>query len=805
METMKRKYIFTALALLLSIAAFGNHDASFHDENFNFGWRFHLGQAEGAEAADYDDSGWRELDLPHDFQMEEPWDKSAGGPRGFKPMATGWYRKAFTAPQEWHGRRVVLDFGGIMYLGDVWVNGTKVATTDYGYVGFEVDITKHLHLGGQNIVAVRASTGKKGGSRWYTGGGLYRDVTLSVKSPASFARHGLYVTTPRIESGAADVKVQVAFTGLGKQRGDVGVRARIFSPEGVEIAQTTAFAPKRDRRAEPELILPIITVEQPKLWDCDHPMLYRAEVELIAGDTVLDRQATEFGFRTLEWGADFGFRLNGKKLIIKSISNHNDLGAVGVAAYDAAIERQLRTMKAFGFNAIRCSHNPYSEGLLRLADKMGLLVVDELIDKWSDNSYWGGRRPFMQLWPGLLTEWVKRDRNHPSVILWSLGNELQMREDLCGYPTGDWGITTYRIMDTLLKRYDATRKTTVGMHPSRRGAIGKNDSRFNTDIFPPELAEVTEVSSFNYRWMDYEKYLQAAPHMIIFQSEASTRDLLSAYYGMDLDRMAGLSYWGAIEYWGESPGWPWKGWNHSFFSHALEPYPQAWLIKSAFSDEPTVRIGVIDSGDESAELNGQTVGGMKVFSYWNRPNGSTQSLYTYTNADEVELILNGRSLGRRRNDRTDIYHRNQILWDSIPYGHGGTVLAIARNGGKEVARHQIETAGEAVRLKAVVENNGTLRADGVGLQYIKVYAVDKKGRTVPVNGTDVTFRVDGEARLIALDNDDHTTGELFSGNHKALHRGFVMAILRTTRKAGNIAVNISAKGLKGANVRLRTI
>lgn len=774
-------------------------------DNFNFGWRFHLGDVEGAEAAVYDDSQWRELDLPHDFQMEEPWEKEAGGPRGFKAMATGWYRKAFTAPQEWRGQRVVLDFGGIMYLGDVWVNGTRVATTDYGYVGFEVDIAKHLRLGERNVVAVRASTGKKGGSRWYTGGGLFRDVTLTVKGQTGFARHGLYVTTPRIESAAGDIAVQVAFTGLRKHKGEVSVRARILTLEGTLVAETTAAAPMRDRRAEPELALPILTVSNPKLWDCDHPTLYRAEVELLAGDTVLDKTSAEFGFRTLEWGPDFGFRLNGKKLIIKGISNHNDLGAVGVAAFDAAIERQLKTMKAFGYNAIRCSHNPYSEGLLRLADKYGLLVVDELTDKWSDNSYWGGRRPFMELWPGLLTEWVKRDRNHPSVILWSLGNELQMREDLCGYPTGDWGVTTYRLMDTLLKRYDATRKTTVGMHPSRRGAIGKNDSRFDIDVFPPELAEVTEVSSFNYRWMNYKQYLEAAPHMIIFQSEASTRDLLSAYYGMDLDRMAGLSYWGAIEYWGESPGWPWKGWNHSFFSHTLEPYPQAWLIKSAFMDEPTVRIGVVDRGDNATELNGQTVGGMKVSSHWNRADGSMQRLYTYTNADEVELIVNGRSHGTRRNDRTDIRLRNQILWDSIPYGHGGTVVAIARTAGKEVARHQIETTGPAVRLKAVVEDNGTLRADGMGLQYIKVYAVDKKGRTVPVEGPDVTFKVEGEARLIAVDNDDHATGELFSGDHKALHRGFIMAILRTTRRAGDISVNISAKGLKGTNVKLRTI
>ena len=512
----------------------------------NFGWRFHYGDEADAKNKDYDDSSWRVIDLPHDFQMEQPWTKSGGGNRGFKPMGTGWYRKTFKADETWKGKRVMIDFGGIMYLGDVWVNGTHVASFEYGYVGMEVDITKLLTYDGDNVIAVRASTGKRGGSRWYTGGGLFRDVHLVVKNKIAVARHGLYVTTPNVSEASADVQVQVEMEGIRNRSFDVDIIAKVYSPDGKLMAERKTKAPKKDKLAHPEVKLPIISVPTPRLWSCESPSLYRAEVTLVSEGKVVDHVEDEFGIRTIEFSPTFGLKLNGKKVFLKGIANHHDLGAVGAAAFDDAIERQFKTMKAFGFNNIRCAHNPYSEGFLKLADKYGILVVDELIDKWSDNSYWGGRKPFTDIWHELITEWVKRDRNHPSVIMWSLGNELQMREDLAGFPTGDWGVTTYRIFDVLVKRWDATRKTTVAMYPSRRGAISRKESAFNKVLLPPELATVTEVSSFNYRYPDYEAYLKAAPHMTVYQSEASTNDLLAPFFGMDHDKMVGLAYWGEL-------------------------------------------------------------------------------------------------------------------------------------------------------------------------------------------------------------------------------------------------------------------
>lgn len=798
-----KNFILLSFLVLQSVLVFAQEQPRV-SQLFNFDWKFRAGDLKEAQLVTYDDDDWRVLDLPHDFQIEQTWDESAGGARGFKAMGTGWYRKHFKANPAWKGKRVLLDFEGIMLVGDVWVNGRKVGSTDYGYLGFETDITDLLKYDEDNVVAVWASTGKKDGSRWYTGGGLFRDVHLVIKNPIAIARHGVFVSTPKITEQRAEVSVQVELEGIRNKSLDIEINARILAPDGKTVAGTRGKAPQKSKLQTVEVSLPIVTVDSPGLWSCETPNLYTAEVSLVQDGKVIDCVTETFGIRTLEFSPDFGFKLNGKKLFLKGISNHHDLGAVGVAAFDRAIERQFQLMKRFGYNHIRSSHNPYSESFLKLADKYGILVVDELIDKWSDNSYWGGRVPFTQLWYQMIPEWIKRDRNHPSVILWSLGNELQMREDLAGFPTGDWGVTTYRIFDVLVKRYDKTRKTTVAMFPARAGAIGKNEPEFNTKVYPPELATVTEVSSFNYRYLNYAQYLEKCPHMTVYQSEATTNELAAPFFGMDHDKMVGLAYWGAIEYWGESNGWPKKGWNFSFFNHCLEPYPQAYLIKSAFCEEPLVHIGVMDNGKEAIEWNDIMVGSLSLASHWNWTTGCMQNLYTYTNADEVELLVNGKSMGIRKNDRTDITRRNIIYWENIPYGKGGNIIAVARNNGKEVARHRLETTGKATALKMVVENPEDWKADGMDLQYVKVYAVDNKGRVVPDTKDEVTFKVSGAARLIAVDNGDHFTDELFTGNTKKLHKGFIMAILRSDRSGGEVVITASSKGLKDAVKKLVT-
>lgn len=797
---MKRRHLTLLLSFCTLMPLFAQRTTTL----FNFDWTFHHGKLDETDAkrfstTDFDDSGWKKLDLPHDYQIEQPWVPTAKPSRGFKEDSEGWYRKVFQADPAWKGKKVLLEFEGIMSYGDAYLNGVKIGSTEYGYLGFEADITRLIKYDGDNVVVVYANN--TGNSRWYTGGGLYRDVHLIVKNEVSVARDGVYVYTPTVTLESASVAIQVDVDGIRAKQDSFHVAVKLLDADGRSVGEASVLTPQRSKLSPVETHLNL-TVRQPHLWSCEDPYLYTAVVTLMdKHGRAVDEVTESFGIRTIEFSKTFGFKLNGKKVFLKGIANHHDLGAVGAAAHAFAMERLFITLKAFGYNHIRTSHNPYSKAFLRLADRYGFLVVDELYDKWG-RSNWAGRAPWKDVVIQNVIDWVRRDRNHPSVIMWSLGNELQTSHDWAGYPTNDWGVTTYRMLDVLVKRYDTTRPTTVAMFPARGGAVQKNDPTFNTHITPPELATVTEVASFNYRWFNYQDYLKHAPHMIMYQSEATTNELLQPFFGMDQERMVGLAYWGAVEYWGESHGWPRKGWAYAFFNQALEPFPQAWLIKSAFVDEPLVYLGVVDKASESQEWNDQTIGTMNVSDHWNWESGKYYPVYAFTNADEVELFLNGKSLGVRKNDCGDLKKRNMILWPAVPF-QPGTLLAVARSNGKEVARHQLETTGPAVSLKMDVENPDW-KADGMDLQYVKVYAVDRKGRKVSVSEGEVVFNVSGPARLIAVDNGDHTSDALFDGNRCVLHNGFALCILRSDQQAGNVTVKAAVKGLKAAEKTLKT-
>lgn len=796
------KILLIAIAICYSPFLFAQNSNNVRiNQLFNFGWKFKIGEISNAQNTAFNDGDWRKLDLPHDFQIEQPWDSTANRGRGFKAPAVGWYRKTFKADAAWKGKQVLLDFEGIMLSGKVWLNEKEIGKTDYGYLGFEADISNILNYDADNVVAVRSTTAD-GASRWYTGGGLFRDVHLVVKDTISIARHGIYITTPSITSQNAEVSVQVEVAGIRSKQLALEIRTRIFSPDGKQVAETKTAAPQKTNLPTIEVPLPKMDITTPQLWSCETPALYRAEVELVLNGKVVDALTEKFGIRTIEFSKETGLKLNGKKVFLKGIANHDDLGAVGVAAYETSIARMMDKIKAFGFNHIRTSHNPYSKSFFDLADEKGILVVDELYDKWGSIQAWAGSAPWNDVWFNNEKEWIKRDRNHPSVIMWSFGNELQFQEERWNFPTGDWGITTYRIMDVVAKRYDPTRKTTVAMYPARAGGIirANPDFRIKENIVPPELSTVTDVASYNYTWEDYPEYLKHAPNMIIYQSEAVTNELAAPYFGMDRDKMVGMAYWGAIEYWGESDGWPKKGWNYSFFNHSLEPFPQAWLTKSIFKDEPLVHIGIVDNEGESKMWNDQVVGQKVVSGHWNRQEGKKYNLYTYTNADEVELLVNGKSIGIQKND-TAVRKRNTIYWKDVLYTPG-KITAIARTGGKVVAQDELETTGKAVALQIETEN-GAWKADGMALQYVKVYAIDSKGHRVPTVAGEVSFDVGGAASLIAVDNGNHYTDELFTGNKKAFYNGFVMAILRAGQTPGTVKVKVTGAGLKGAETTIQ--
>ena len=799
------------ITLLLATLAAQAQDVRVR-ELFNFGWRFHLGDIEGGEALTLDDADWRAVDLPHDFQIEQPWvapgederpDTSDPGanirsrlsPRGFKEMGIGWYRKTFTPDEAWRGRRVLIDFEGILYVGDAYLNGQFIGKTDYGYLGFEADVTKLLRWGEKNVLSVRADTRSVNNSRWYTGAGLYRDVYMVVTDPeVYFERHPI-----KVDSSPAFVSLATELTCLTRNVKTLTFTTRIFDQQGHVVAEQESEQPFRSNQRTREYQLPPIEIPNVHHWDIDDPYLYTAEVSVRRQDgTVADCVRQRFGVRQLEFSPEFGMKLNGRKVLLKGIANHHTLGALGAAAYPRAIEKRLRLLKDFGFNHIRTSHNPYSESLLDLCDSLGILVVDELYDKWL-TQYCGGRAPWTELWQHDIPEWIKRDRNHPSIVFWSLGNELQTYPNL---PYADWGVTPYRMMKPVLKRYDDTRLITVAMHPRGRSQ--------ETDSLPAPLVMETDIAAYNYRYMYFPGDGRRFPWMMFYQSEATTAGMGPNFYEMNLDKVIGLAYWGAIDYLGESQGWPAKGWAQGVFYIDLTTKPNAYLAKSIFSDEPVVHL-CFQEQSQDIEWNGVKQRIRRLTDHWTRTPGEELNLTIYTNADEVELVVNGKSLGTKQNDRTNPKVRNQIRWDALTY-EPGYIEAIARTAGKVVARHREETAGEAVALRLTPDlkvqspkskvQSPTWHADGIDLQHITVEAVDKKGRVVPGTNADVRFTVVGDARLVAVSSGDHYSDELTVTDHRRLYEGHCLAILRAGQAPATVTLTATAEGLRPARLVL---
>ena len=797
---MKRSFL-TSLVLMVCMGMSAQRQIS----DFNFGWKFHLGEypVEQLQNAFTDNSDWRDIDVPHDFQIEQPWvapsaDENANNSdgasnfksrlsaRAFKEMGSGWYVKKYVPEMSLKNKRTIIDFEGIMYVGDVYLNGERIGGTDYGYLGFEIDLSNKLKYGEENIIAVRANTSNPLNSRWYTGGGLFRDVHIITTDPQLyFARHPLYITT----SENKFINIQAEVTNYTRDS-EMSLMVRIKDNENTVIyekAEKVAF--NRKSRSN-EIKLPAIQLPAPHLWSCEDPYLYTAEVQLTdKNGQVRDVASSRFGIRTIEFSPDFGLRVNGKKVLLKGNANHHTLGALGAAAYPRAIEKRLRLLKDFGFNHIRTSHNPYSTSFLDLCDELGILVVDELYDKWLDQ-FAGGRKPWMQLWPYDLPEWIKRDRNHPSVIMWSLGNELQTYANL---PFEDWGVTPYRMMKPVVQRYDPTRKITVAMHPRGRS--------LETDSIPAPLVFETDIAAYNYRYMYFDGDGRKYPWMIFYQSEANTSNMGPNFFEMNQDKVIGLAYWGQIDYLGESQGWPAKGWAQGAFDLSLQPKPIAYLLRSMFSDEPVVHIGVIDDDKSDVVWNDVQVGTARMSENWNRKPDTKATINVYTNCDKVVLRLNGKVVAEKENT-LNTKGRNKLRIDDIMY-QPGTLEAIGYKDGKPVASHKIMTAGKIQRLNLEADNNNWL-ADGKDLQHIRVTAVDKKGNKVWSANQQLTFEVVGDAKIVGVDNGDITSEELTVGNTRRLFNGSALVILRAGKNAGKVQLKVSSPDLKTQIIKLTT-
>ena len=787
---MKRIFSLLSVVLFAATATMAQRQV----ETLNFDWQF---------SRDASFKVASHVDVPHDFQISQPWVAPSAGEkadnsdaaaniksrlsaRGFKEIGTGWYKKTITPDAAKRGKRILLDFEGVMLTADVFLNGQRIGGTDYGYVGFEIDITNQLKYGQPNELLVKAETQDEKASRWYTGGGLFRDVNLITTSADLYLeRHPLYITT----RDNRFVTVGVEFTNRSRQK-DVAIGLKLYAPDGTCVYESKENFTRRAASRTQEVRMKEVRITDPKLWDVNSPNLYRAEVTLMTKDgKVMDSYSEHFGIRTIEYGPAYGLKLNGKKVLLQGYANHHTLGALGAAAYPRAIEKRLQLMKEFGINHIRTSHNPYSRQFIELCDKYGILVVNELYDKWT-RQHSGTRAPFMNHWAYDVSEWVKRDRNSPSVVMWSLGNELQQDPN---QPFNDWGVTCYKMMKPVLERYDSTRKVTVAMHPRYRN--------WETDSLPCDLAMQTDIQAYNYRYMYFPGDGRRFPWMTFYQSEASTQAMGQNFFEMDLKKVIGLAYWGAIDYLGESMGWPQKGWAQGVFYISLDPKPKAYYMRSFFKpDEPLVHLAVLES--ENAEMwNGVKMGNDRMSENWNRAEGSKANIYIYTNGDEVELLLNGKSLGRKANPK-EAKLRNQIRWGEIAY-KSGKLEAVAYKNGKPVARHALETTGKPAKIIAEPDNTNW-QADGMDLQHVRLTVVDSKGRRCLSYNDELDFSITGDASIVAVTNGDITTDEIATQPHVRLWQGQAMVILRSGRQASKITLTTKPKTFKDFVTKLET-
>ncbi|MCD8174116.1 MAG: DUF4982 domain-containing protein [Alistipes sp.] len=783
--------LFAALYLLPAIAAGG--EPRIH-ENFDFDWRFHLGDEQGAETPSFDDSGWRTLHLPHDFSIEQPFEQQAGGSMGYLPGGVGWYRKSFEVPADYRGKKVSVLFDGVYHRSDVYVNGRHIGFYPYGYIGFEYDLSPYLNYGGENVIAVRVDHSDAASSRWYSGSGIYRSVWLTVTDPVRVNTWGTYVTTPDISMEMATVNMVTTIENNGPGKRNVTVENIILNHSGEKInsSATTVSLPKgKATDVEQRLAIP-----DPILWDLDKPYRYTMRTLVVADGELLDSYETLFGVRWFDFDPDRGFFLNGRHVKMKGMNLHEDAGALGVAVPYRANERKMEILKEFGCNAIRFSHNPPAPDMLELCDRLGFLAIDEAFDKWKSGYY---AEYFDRWWQTDLGSMIRRDRNHPSIVLWSIGNETVEQNDMSGE-----GTRIASMMRDFVHELEPTRPVMAAIASANVGQMPYLKNGF-IDSF--------DVVGFNYMepWMD--RIHADNPGWVMFGSE-----VMPFYYGRDdsvrdyfpynpwndyaeKDYLFGYFIWAGVDYIGESSGWPSKGWPTCPFATTMREKPSGAYLRSQWNYAPMVRIAVadqslpIDPGKDHWSWP-------HLADHWTFPQyaGHIVQVQTITNCEEVELNVGGIWTGRRR---TEDYPNNTIVW-YVPYPHdwqGGRITARGFIAGREVTSYELNRAGDAVRTE-ITADRSQIRADGKDLVYINVELKDEAGVVVPVQDRIVSFEISGPGRLAGVDSGDLRSGESFKGNSHSTYFGFVQAIVQSEREAGEITVTVHAEGLPDNTVRI---
>lgn len=755
-------------------------------ENFDFGWKFKLGDIKDAISPSFDDSDWKDIQLPHDWSIELPFDKNMprGGSMGFMPGGIGWYRKTFDIPNAYKSKKVYILFDGVYHQSDVYINGKHLGFYPYGYMGFEYDLTPYLKIGQKNFISVRVNHSNYPSSRWYSGSGIYRHVWLKVNNPVRVANWGTYVTTPKITKEVADVKFVTTIENNSGSNKLIELESKVINSKGEIVANSSSTA--TIAKGKKNDLAQSATVANPLLWSIDKPNMYRLVSSIKVDGQLADRYETQFGIRDVRYDAQKGFFLNGINIKMKGMNLHHDAGALGTAVPDRSFERRLEILKEFGCNAIRCSHNPPSPEFLSLCDKIGLLVIDEAFDKWKSGYY---EAYFDKWWQIDLDAMLRRDRNHPSIVMWSIGNEVQEQNDTTGV-----GTARAVMLQDYVHKTEPTRKVMVAVAPGKFNERLYNKNGFNNAL---------DIVGYNYQEPWYKDDKKAYPNRLIFGSEVfpyfrgrmeSMRDYFPKNPWYDVaenDFVFGQFLWAGVDYIGESSGWPSKGWVTSPFDACMFERSRAAFHRAVWKENvPMVSIAVADQS-LNIDPGKDHWSWPNLISHWTFPQyaGHVIEVQTITNCEQVELMINDFSFGKRK---CADYTNNTIVWH-VPY-KAGKILSIGYNKGVEVARYELNTAGKPSRI-ALVADRETIQADGQDLSHITVTLVDENGVIVPNKDTQLSFQVSGNGKLIGLDNGDLRSDEPFKGDKRTTYFGKALAVIQSFRQPGDIIMKVSATGL----------
>lgn len=795
------------------------------DSNFNKGWLFQKDSLPGAEAKDFNDANWQKVTLPHDWSIDGPFDNKYNARTGGLPVhGIGWYRKHFTIEKELQGTQISIEFDGAMSNAKVYLNGTYIGERPYGYIGFELDLTKHINYGGDNVIAVRLAP-EDLSMRWYAGAGIYRNVRLKVNNPVHIPQWGTYVTTPKIENGVANVNIETTIKNSSNTGTEVSLETIIKDADGAIVANQTSTI---SLAANSEDVVKVASqISNVNLWDINKSYLYTAHSIVKTGNTIVDEYETSFGVRTIEFNTTDGFLLNGKKVVFNGVCMHHDLGPLGAGVNYRATERQMQIMQSMGVNALRTSHNPPSPEMLEVCDKLGIVVIDEAFDEWKIGKVPNGYHKYFDDWHEKdLRDMIKRDRNHPSIIMWSIGNEIleQARKD-------GWKLTKH--LTEICHDQDNTRPTTIGFN-------------YYPAPFVNKLANYVDIVGMNYWPTTYGRIVEENPEMIVYGSETSSQtssrgvyhlpiefrekhdtNHVSSYdvtvgppwaYAPDIEFDAqeqspnslGEFIWTGFDYLGEPT--PYGGrdnstngyWNDDWPSRSSYfapvdlcgfPKDRYYLYQSQWTTEPMVH----------------------VLPHWNweGQEGKTIPVYSYTNCDEVELFVNGTSFGKKvkGKDFTEIpseYHefekgmyktKYRLSWN-VPY-QPGVIKVVAYKNGKEAATKEIKTAGKPAKIKLEADRS-EITASGSDLSFITVSVLDENGNLCPNADNLIHFEIEGAGTLAAVGNGDQTSLASFRVPERKAFSGKCLLIVKSEETAGSIEIKATCNGLASDAISITT-